>query len=87
MPTNSYRRQTSAGWTTNRSQRLQTELYSQQRDFDMYTIDVKSNAVERDNHPGIEVTTEMIQETDLSRGSRGSRGEESSSQRKLVVRN
>lgn len=53
----------------------------------MYTIDVKSNAVERDNHPGIEVTTEMIQETDLSRGSRGSRGEESSSQRKLVVRN
>lgn len=48
----------------------------------MYTIDVKSNAVERDNKPGIEVTTEMIQETDHSRGSKG---EESSSQRKLVM--
>ena len=82
MPTSSYRRQTGAGWTTNPSQRLQTELYSQQRDFDMYTIDVKSNAVERDNKPGIEVTTEMIQETDHSRGSKE---EESSSQRKLVM--
>lgn len=81
MPTNSYRRQT-GGWTTNPSQRLQTELYSQQRDFDMYTIDVKSNAVEPGNQPGIEVTTEMIQETDHSRGSKG---EESSSQRKLVM--
>ena len=48
----------------------------------MYTIDVKSNAVERDNKPGIEVTTEMIQETDHSRGSKE---EESSSQRKLVM--
>lgn len=62
MPTSSYRRHRTGFNTTNRS-RFQTELYSQHRDYDMYTIDVKSDAVDRDPFRGIEVTTEMIQES------------------------
>lgn len=70
MPTNSYRRTT--GWATSgtaRSQRLLHTAHSQQQqpqqDYDLYTIDVKSDeAPSRDGPlPGIEVTTEMVQES------------------------
>lgn len=69
MPTNSYRR--TAGWTTSgtaRSQRLLHTAHSQQQqqqqDYDLYTIDVKSEAPSRGGPvPGIEVTTEMVQES------------------------
>jgi len=84
MPTNSYRRHHTGFTTTNRS-RLQAELYSQQRDYDMYTIDVKSDAVPRDPLRGIEVTTEMIQETGKPSMSKSGVESTNTSQRGLVM--
>ncbi|ODM17883.1 hypothetical protein SI65_06671 [Aspergillus cristatus] len=84
MPTNSYRRHRTGFTTTNRS-RLQTELYSQQHDYDMYTIDVKSDAVPRDPFRGIEVTTEMIQETGKPSMSKSNVESTNTSQRELVM--
>ena len=64
---------------TARSHRQKVELYSQDRDYGMYTIDVKSGEANHDGTlAGIEVTTTtMIQES--------SRNCESTSQRRLVV--
>ncbi|RAL14059.1 PTH11-like integral membrane protein [Aspergillus homomorphus CBS 101889] len=66
---------------TAQSHRRKVELYSQDRDYDMYTIDVKSGEASHGGaggaFGGIEVTTEMIQES--------SQHGESTSQRRLVV--
>ncbi|PYH91758.1 PTH11-like integral membrane protein [Aspergillus ellipticus CBS 707.79] len=86
LSTNSYTRnptmtasRMTATRMTARSHRQKVELYSQDRDYGMYTIDVKSGETSHDGAlAGIEVTTTtMIQET--------SRHGESTSQRRLVV--
>lgn len=65
---------------TARSHRQKVELYSQDRDYGMYTIDVKSGEASHDSAlDGIAVTTTtMIQETSRN-------NDESTSQRRLVV--
>ncbi|PWY96608.1 PTH11-like integral membrane protein [Aspergillus sclerotioniger CBS 115572] len=77
-PTMSASRMTAARMTA-RSHRQKVELYSQDRDYGMYTIDVKSGEANHDGTlAGIEVTTTtMIQES--------SRNCKSTSQRRLVV--
>lgn len=74
MPSNSYRRTgaTRTQTATNRSQRLlnASHLQSQHNEYDLYTIDVKSEMPSRSKRiPGIEVTTEMTQETATHRSS------------------
>lgn len=68
LSTNSHNRYTSKGRTTTnnftggRSQRQQTELFSQNmdKDYDMYSINVKrGDRSSRSSLGGIEVTTEM----------------------------
>jgi len=51
----------------------------------MYTIDVKSDAVPRDPLRGIEVTTEMIQETGKPSMSKSGVESTNTSQRGLVM--
>ncbi|OJJ98722.1 hypothetical protein ASPACDRAFT_1889211 [Aspergillus aculeatus ATCC 16872] len=92
LSTNSYNRYTrnptvsvsrmTATRMTAQSHRHKVELYSQDRDYDMYTIDVKSGEASHVGAAGgafggIEVRTEMIQES--------SHHGESTSQRRLVV--
>ncbi|GAQ33344.1 hypothetical protein AtubIFM55763_005293 [Aspergillus tubingensis] len=90
LSTNSYNRYTrnptmsasrmTATRMTARSHRQKVELYSQDRDYGMYTIDVKSGEASHDGAlDGIAVTTTtMIQETSRN-------NDESTSQRRLVV--
>ncbi|CAK43606.1 uncharacterized protein An01g02360 [Aspergillus niger] len=90
LSTNSYNRYTrnptmtasrmTATRMTARSHRQKVELYSQDRDYGMYTIDVKSGEASHDSAlDGIAVTTTtMIQETSRN-------NDESTSQRRLVV--
>ncbi|PYH42814.1 PTH11-like integral membrane protein [Aspergillus saccharolyticus JOP 1030-1] len=82
-PTVSISRMTATRMTAH-SHRHKVELYSQDRDYYMYTIDVKSGeashigAVAENALGGIEVTTTMVQES-------SHHGGESTSQRRLVV--
>lgn len=72
MPSNSYKRTGGRTLTTARSHHpLNTaQSQSQQNEYDLYTIDVKSEMPARANRiPGIEVTTEMTQETAMHNGS------------------
>ncbi|RMJ25131.1 integral membrane protein [Aspergillus sp. HF37] len=85
MATSSYRRNTSKNYYGgSRSQRLPTYMFSrdQERDYDMYEINVKpgeqsGRESDRGIEGGIEVTTEMIQET--------TKNGESTSERRLVL--
>lgn len=62
--------------TANRTRR--TQLYSQDRDYGLYTIDIEATDMKRGSTGGIEVTTEMtVQEL--------SQHDESTSQRRLVM--
>lgn len=83
MATSSYRRNTSKNYYGgSRSQRLPTYMFSrdQERDYDMYEINVKPGQQSgRGVEGGIEVTTEMIQETTKNGES------ESTSERRLVL--
>ncbi|GKZ30436.1 hypothetical protein AbraIFM66950_009144 [Aspergillus brasiliensis] len=90
LSTNSYNRYTrnptmsasrmTATRMTARSNRQKVELYSQDRDYGMYTIDVKSGEANHDGTlDGIAVTTTtMVQESSRH-------NDESTSQRRLVV--
>ncbi|OJJ75183.1 hypothetical protein ASPBRDRAFT_172932 [Aspergillus brasiliensis CBS 101740] len=90
LSTNSYNRYTrnptmsasrmTATRMTARSHRQKAELYSQDRDYGMYTIDVKSGEANHDGTlDGIAVTTTtMVQESSRH-------NDESTSQRRLVV--
>jgi hypothetical protein len=72
---NKYTGQPTMG-TANRSRR--TQLYSRDRDYGLYTIDIEATDVKRGSTGGIEVTTEMtVQES--------SQHDESTSQRRLVM--
>ncbi|KAF9894677.1 hypothetical protein FE257_006567 [Aspergillus nanangensis] len=77
----SYKRYTRNPTTTamSRSRQHQMELYSQDREYGMYSINVKSGNESPTPLGGIEVTTEMIQETEKQGGG------EATSQRRLVV--
>jgi hypothetical protein len=62
--------------TANRSRK--TQVYSQDPDYGLYTIDIEATDLKRGSTGGIEVTTEMtVQET--------SQHDESTSQRRLVI--
>ncbi|KAF4279212.1 hypothetical protein CNMCM8057_007366 [Aspergillus fumigatus] len=72
---NKYTGQPTMG-TANRTRR--TQLYSQDRDYGLYTIDIEATDMKRGSTGGIEVTTEMtVQEL--------SQHDESTSQRRLVM--
>ncbi|KEY83999.1 integral membrane protein Pth11 [Aspergillus fumigatus] len=72
---NKYTGQPTMG-TANRTRR--TQLFSQDRDYGLYTIDIEATDMKRGSTGGIEVTTEMtVQEL--------SQHDESTSQRRLVM--
>ncbi|KAI9928347.1 hypothetical protein MW887_002385 [Aspergillus wentii] len=84
LSTNSYQRHTAGPTTTmaSRSQKRHPELFSANREFGnqefgMCSIHAKSDSHDHGNIAGIEVTTEMIQETE--------KPGETSSERRLVI--
>lgn len=79
MASNSYQRHGTKSYA-GRSQRVATDIFSrnQERDYDMYEINVKpGDETSRSTIGGIEVTTEMTQES--------TKHGETTSERRLVL--
>jgi hypothetical protein len=81
LSTNSYKNYTRNPTTTGRSRATRhkmSQFYSQDRELGLYSIDVKSGQRSPTQFGGIEVITEMVQET-------SNKQDESTSQRRLVM--